>query len=456
MPGVDTLRPLEVTTEGVNNTLVKNTGGVPVYYRETTPVTATLNDGILYPNQVITVKKPVWFIGSTSMGQLETRPASLSPTPRETVLRGIPASTRQASLTFAGNGGTQLSNGTKLGETSRILCTAVRQTGGFRLVYGNWSKSGEREPANSIIVQAGLERSDGVIFPVNFNAQESVTIGRGALIISDVIPFECARGATFWVRTYVSVAKEPEKWPLDRTTVSANGEGVTETNVNKSKAEAITASSGTCYSPVAIVSTTSPGAIPVVGQVGDSIISGQADTPVDLGWFNRGLNSEYAYINVGKGGDTAQKFSEGVSSESRMQLLDVCTHAVVALGANDAATRTTVQMIENLQTIYTRLAARNIKVVGVTITPHPLSSTDEYKTVGGQTIGAHNTEIQEVNTWIRSLPSPLTSYIEAAYAVESAPGSGFWKPNLTQEGLHPIQAGHEAIAAVFKPGLLFA
>lgn len=454
MPGVDTLIPLEISPTTTAPLVVKNTGGTDVYYRETAPVSASLNEGLLSANMTIALKKPMWFISATTKGQLDLRQGVSTLGTRDIALRGIPASTRQASLTFAGNGGTQLSNGTKLGETSRVLCTAVRQCGGFRLVYANWSKSGEREPANPIVVAAGLERSDGVIFPVNFNGTETVTIGRGALVVSDVIPFECAKGATFFVRTYVSVKENPEKWPLDRTTVSANGEGVTETNVNKSKAEAITASNGTSYSPVGIISVTPATGVPVVAQIGDSIISGQADTPVDLGWFNRGLNSEWSYINVGKGGDTAEKFSAGVSSESRMQLLDVCTHAVVALGANDAPTRTVAQIIENLSTIYIRLVNRGIKVFGVTITPHPTSS-DEFKTVSGQTLGVHNTEIQEVNAYIRSAPSPLSGYIDAARAVETSLGSGLWKPNLTQEGLHPIQAGHEAIAAVFQPGLLF-
>lgn len=375
---------------------------------------------------------------------------------RSEVFHGYPASTRIASLTFAGNGGTQLSDGVKEGETSIIKCKAVRNCGGFRLVFGNWSKSGEREPSNSIIVQAGIERADKTILPANFRSSESVTIGRGCIAVSDILPFEAKEGDEFFVRTYVSVAKAGEKWPLDRTTVATNGEGVSPTNVNKSKnAEAITATSGVCYSPVNIVAVSPSNPVQVIAQVGDSIISGQADVPVDLGWFNRGLNSKYAYVNVGKGGDTAQKFAEGVASESRMQMIDACTHAVVAYGVNDLGVpRTVAQIKADLETIYTRLSLRGIKVYGCTITPKP-TSTDGFVTVENQTIGAHNTEAQELNTWLRTIPAPLTGLIDVAWAVESSHGSGKWAANLTQEGTHPVQLGHETIAAAFNPAVLF-
>jgi lysophospholipase L1-like esterase len=384
-------------------------------------------------------------------------PESKSLAPRN-VLGGQPAATRQASLTFAGFGGTSISDGVKLGESSVVQCTAVRNCGGFRFVYGNWAKNGEREPANAITVKAGLARGTlgTEIYPVYFGGQEKITITRGAYAVSDVIPFEALRGTVFYARTYVSVAEAGMKWALDRTTVAANNEGVTPTNVDKSQTEGITGSAGTCYSPVAILAVSPITTVPVIAQIGDSIISGNQDTPVDLGWFNRALNAEWAYLNFGKGGGTAKQWSEPASSEGRMQIIDACSHAVVAYGINDLAEgRTAFQVQENLQTIYERLHRRGIRTYGVTILPRTTASTDGYTTVAGQTTASYNAERIAVNEWIRTTPLPLKGVIDAAAAVESSFNSGKWKvPAYTEEGLHPLPTGHAAIAESFSPALV--
>jgi lysophospholipase L1-like esterase len=384
--------------------------------------------------------------------------SNLAAATRRAAFGGIPVATRTASMAFAGNGGTQLFEATeaKKGETARTLHQLVRTAGGFRLVYENWSKSGEREPANSITVKAGIEIG-GVTIPVNFRGQSTATIARGSLVVSDIIPVDGIKGQTFFVRTRVSVAAAGEKWPLDRTTVAADGEGVTAGDTDKSQdTSSIEATSRTVYSPALVLAASPTTPVPVIGGTGDSIISGQMDSPVDLGWLRRALNAEYAHVDMGKGGGTAEQFSAFSSSQGRMQLADLCTHVVVAYGVNDfGAGKTEAQIKGWLETIFQRFSRRGIKVYGVTLLPRTTASTDAYATVGGQTTATYNAERIALNEWLRTLPAPLTGLIDAAAAVESSGGSGKWKALYTSDGIHPLPVGHQAIAAAFNPATLF-
>jgi lysophospholipase L1-like esterase len=350
-----------------------------------------------------------------------------------------------------------LSNGTKLGETSKVKHVVVRSVGGLRLAYGNWSKGGEKVPTNVITVKAGIETSGGKFVPVYFGGQESVTLSRGGYAVSDVIGVDFEAAQYFYSHTYVKVASEGQKWPLDLTTVSADNEGVTTTNVDRS-IENVAASSSLCYSPCAVVGVAPLTSVKVIGKFGDSIISGKADTPIDAGWFNRAIGTSFATLSFSKGGDAAKAFAATNSSQARMQLADACTHAVVAYGTNDigAENETAAEVKANLETIYKRLALRGIKVYAATIPPVPKSSTDSYATVAGQTVSEKKAIFDEVNAWIRTTPSPLSGYIEIAYQVESEQGSGKWKAGyVSSDGTHPTETGHIAMAEAFKPSGLF-
>jgi lysophospholipase L1-like esterase len=380
---------------------------------------------------------------------------------RISALLGQPVATRVASMGHAGGKtleAEQLSNGVKEGETSKVRHVLVRTAGGIRLVYGNWSKAGEKVPTNTITVKAGVETATGKFIPVYFGGQESVTLQRGAYAVSDVISLDGEAGTAFYSHTYVKVAAGG-KWPLDLTTVSADGEGVTTTNVDRS-VENVAASNTLCYSPVAIVAVSPTTAVKVIGKVGDSIISGKADTPIDAGWFNRAIGSSFPVVSLSKGGDSAKAFALPNSSQARMQLVDACTHAVVAYGTNDigAEAETAAEVKANLEAVYKRLALRGIKVYGVTILPLPKSSSDNFATVANQVVSDKKAIFDEVNAWIRETPAPLSGYIEAAWAVESEHGSGKWKaPNYVgPDGTHPLEAGHVAIASAFNPASLFA
>lgn len=380
-------------------------------------------------------------------------------TPRGVGLGGQPCATRIASLGHAGGKtleSEQLSNGTKEGETSKVRHVLVRSAGGLRFVYGNWSKAGEKIPTNPIVVKAGLETAAAKFIPVYFGGQESITIQRGGYAISDVISFDGFVGTVFYSHTYVKVTEAGMKWPLDLTTVSAELEGVTTTNVDRSQ-ENVAASNARCYSPVGVVALSPSESIRVIGKVGDSIISGKEDTPIDAGWFNRALAGQYAIMSFSKGGDSAKNFAGTNTSQSRMQIMDACSHAVVAYGTNDigAESETAAEVKTNLQAVWNRLAIRGIKVYAATLPPVPTSS-DSFATVANQTVSAKKAIFDEVNAFIRETPAPLSGFIETAYAVESSPGSGKWKaPNFTEEGTHPLQAGHEAMAAAFAPANLF-
>jgi len=370
---------------------------------------------------------------------------------------GQPCSDRITSLCAAlGTGAAEQSSGAKLGETSRVKAKLLRSCGGFRVVVGNWSKVNEKAAQNTITIKVGLEMANGEVLPVNWGGKESVTIEKGMYAISDIAPANGLAGETVWIRTYVSVAAEGLKWPLSLTLNKAEGEGVTAGNTDKSQgASEVPPSEGTCYSPVLLLAVSPNELVPVVGLHGDSILAGNHGTPIDIGWAKIAFApSGQAYVEMSKGGGFAETAAKFNASEGRWQMVDFANYALEAYGVNDVNTgRTFAQIKADKETIWRRLIERGQKVFATTVTPIA-TSTDGFTTLKNQTPGVHDTTRQEVNAWLRTRPAQLEGLIDTASAVESGI-SGKWIPLMTEEGIHPLQIGHEAMARLLRPGQLF-
>jgi hypothetical protein len=70
-----------------------------------------------------------------------------------------------------------------------------------------------------------------------------------------------------------------------------------------------------------------------------------------------------------------------------------------------------------------------------------------------QTPAATEANRVSLNTWLRTVPSPLTGVVEIADVFETARNSGLWKVNgtanyYTTDGIHPSALGHTDAAAV--------
>ncbi|WP_083662417.1 MULTISPECIES: SGNH/GDSL hydrolase family protein [unclassified Rhodococcus (in: high G+C Gram-positive bacteria)] len=345
-----------------------------------------------------------------------------------------------------------LSDGTATAQMTRVRHRATAGAHSVRFVYTNIA--GGSVGPNPITVKAAFEYSLGAIVPVFFNGSRTGVCAPGGILVSDPIPVELADNDLFYSRNLVTVGSAGEKWPLGPYISTSVGDGTAATDLVDSGA--ITGGNATyAFGPSAIVGS-KVGAATAVLLLGDSILQGLGDgssePTTDAGWGARALNNEYGYVNVALAGEEASQFQPGNARRlSRLPLARYCTHAIVNHGINDVkADSTTAQIQQRLTNIWTALANMGLKVYQSTLTP---VTTGTFTTEAGQT---KQTQAREdvriaVNTWIRSTPAPLTGFLEAADAVETARNSGIWKANYTTDGTHPSATGAAAIATAVAP-----
>ena len=222
----------------------------------------------------------------------------------------------------------------------------------------------------------------------------------------------------------------------------------------------------------------------------------QCDLIGNSGFMERGLVSgfgtasplpAYPWCNAGVSGDSLFWFSTLSNGISRLKLLSQgFTHAVDEYGINDFSSGfyTTFSAFQTAKlAFWNLLASYGLKVVACTIAAET-TSTDGWVTTGNQaarsaafatstavgTTGT-NSQDQQYNDWIRTLPSPLVGIVDAADAQMSARDSQLWPtfsvggtayPAVaassgyvgTADGTHDIGIGQVTIAAKVNAAVL--
>ncbi len=153
--------------------------------------------------------------------------------------------------------------------------------------------------------------------------------------------------------------------------------------------------------------------------LGDSITAGNTLPSRADGWVSKYLSQ----MGI-------QGVNSGVSGNTTVQMLARLKSDVIAYsprvvfimgGINDIRMGSTASDIEShLEQIYTECASS--KVVPCTLTPFPSGTPDQ------------KAEVQEINTWIRSV-SPCVDFYTA-------------NPEISIDGLHPDMAGNTTMADV--------
>jgi lysophospholipase L1-like esterase len=227
-------------------------------------------------------------------------------------------------------------------------------------------------------------------------------------------------------------------------------------NTNLVTAGTVTNGSGNqLFGPSAILGVPATSGQPVIGIIGDSIIAGLGEssgvsTPQPApGYWIRALNNNYSFVHVAMSSDGASLWNASVVNiQRRIQLLDWCTHFIVALGTNGQGTAQA-----DLTTLFATLAAYRVPIWVSTIIPRTTSS-DSWATTANQTVTANEAARVSTNAFIRGVPTNVTGFFEAADAVETARDSGKWQSvgsglpaAITADGVHPNTAGHTQIAA---------
>lgn len=392
-----------------------------------------------------------------------------------TALRGTPVASESLWYDAA------LSNGTVTNANTRKRHYVYQDASSVRFMYAN-ILGRETLPPNSITVRAGLELPDGTMIPVYFAGKRDVVIDPGGIVASDPVAGDLRGGTYVYSRTLVTVTSGG-KWPMQGSpnglTVPAWGEecdatnGVTQTDKTTSGTIAHLTYGVSQYAPFCLVGIPADSSTPVVGLIGDSIVSGIGDTanPVEgRGFARRVLANQVAYVSIAASGENLVE-----PRVLREALTYGATHALCNLGVNDIKNaKTATEIRNNLVGVWTRLARRGLKVYQTTLVPYT-TSTDTWATVANQTPVDATAEAARVtvNDWIRGgapmkngafvevgtagavtagqAGHPLTATFDVADTVESARNSGRWKVGMVYTtdnlGIHPSSAGHAAMAA---------
>ena len=326
-------------------------------------------------------------------------------------------------------------------------------------------------------VFVGLQAAGGNVAPrtnqpVTFARARSVTIAPGATAWSDPVTLPFVRSAAdpllagrrLAVSVHAPGPTGPMTWhakALTTTYVTAPGGG----SRGGDEGEGAFPYTSAAWFFLDMVDVMAPAGTMVVVAFGDSITDGTASTMNgDDRWpdvLSRRLHARYgtrvSVVNAGIGGNRvsspaeytpAQPYAGGPSALSRLErdVLQISGARVVVWleGINDyAAGQTTEQIVAGFADGIRRLHARNIRVVGATLTT----------ALGAQT--AHGTpEVdamrQRLNAWIRApgnfdavadfdeaTRDPATGGLRPAFVPSSLGGPG--------DRLHPNRAGYQAM-----------
>lgn len=361
-----------------------------------------------------------------------------------------------------GLGAGTLSNGTTdLSETSRITYYANENASNIQVLYSNRVSGVTPSSTNSITIKASVEYG-GSLYPLYFSGSRTKTLATLETAFTDKLAgLSIPKGATFYVRTYVSV-NAGEKWPRNFRYM-ASTEGVAS---NQDYADVLTAcpSIAQMFGPLGVFGKKT-GLGRGIAILGDSISMGFAVTAEGIGPFvasfdGTALGTTYGknvpYIHMGKTGERANQYEVLATKGIRDTLINYCTHSAYQYGINDVRNNVSLASMQTTAlNNWQYLVDKKIKVWACTLTPNT-TSTDSWATTTNQTLAnaAQNTVRVAYNDWLRTIPSPLLSgIIETADTCESSRNSGLWKPSHTSDGLHPNSTGFAAYKAVIDPNI---
>lgn len=319
-------------------------------------------------------------------------------------------------------------------------------------------------PAAAATFSAAIEYG-GVVYPVFFQGQKSITVQPGGIALCDPIGINVTKGSTLAVRFYGSsgtlICNKQVVGGLAGTGGYASG----DFTANGAGAVADVATQTTIPGATAILGYPTAAGIPkAVVAIGDSIISYAWDGPgtyrtftsakpyLGGGWLQRALQGVGSLLNIGAPTDRASYFADSSNSFLRNSLIEHTRYAVIGYGINDLnSAQTYLQIAQSNVTIALGNLARGVvKNILTTITPY-VTTTDRITTLANQTSFTYNANRVLYNNWVRggapldptSLAPvavgtsgailyghplhPLAGYIEVADAVESARDSGKWR-----------------------------
>lgn len=346
---------------------------------------------------------------------------------------------------------------------SRTYHYALDNISSLQVGYAAWVPqvaNTDALPTHNCTMTGSVEYPAGVMHQLTWGGNATATVTPGQTVLSDPLAVTIPLGAKFFLRRYItgaSVAYYNATTAIQNTLTlgftsqqiadDANGDAISYGGADQTMSGTITSTDSNGFAPpCAIVATTT---IPSVALIGDSITNGFRDTVQAnqglCGIMSRAISTRCGTINMGTNGDTALGFVTGTNSARRQALAQYCSHVNCEYGINDLlAGQTAAQLQANLQTIWGMFSGK--PMYQTTITPNT-TSTDSWATTANQTAFAASAARISVNTFIRTVPSPLAGIFDVCTTYESSLNSGLWAaPSVSVDGVHPTAAGYELIS----------
>lgn len=363
------------------------------------------------------------------------------------------------SATAHGNAGNGAVN-TTTGYTTRVPIKFAIDCTDLRFVFPGWyvanNATSESAAPNVQFVKAAIEYG-GATYPVSFaGGGRLATIEPWGTVTSEPLGLEVAAGDTAYLRTFFDT-------PAGGSYLQLYNMGAAPGASGSYQAGDVTDSTGACTNTSTVITFTAmtvlgtplaaPG--PIVIGVGDSLTAGRYDggaaytSPGQGGYLARALATlNLPGLTLGESGTQVSMWANKTKQQRVGPFLGLGNVAVVLLGTNDVfvGLRTLSAIQADLQTVWSRLSKRGLRVVGNTLPPQT-TSTDSWATTANQTVKAQESVRVALNDWIRSKPTGLDGVIDYADQVETSRNSGIWKAGYSYDGIHGNSTGQAAAAA---------
>jgi len=295
--------------------------------------------------------------------------------------------------------------------------------------------------------------SPGTLRAITFGGKTSVSVPPGGVVLSDVVLLKAPPLTDFEVSIYLpNGSGESVMYPgSKKITYIGSGD---QTSVY-SMSYTSTSANGYFLASVEAHSATGAG---VVAAVGDSIVAGGGSTGENTKWSDRlaarlqGLSSpgKFSVLGLGIGGN--RLLSGALSNPAALARFDTdvlgmagLTHIIMADGINDlglsASNPSGPPFPEDIETglrqLVERAHARGVKVIGTTM--GPAWGFRGYENIDSKRLA--------YNQWIRTVGVTILDGLIDFDAVLNDPSNpSHMLPQYLTDGIHPNNAGHQAMA----------